>query len=223
MNRQYKQCEICGVVIDIGLLCVKCRERRVHDGLPPYKSPMSTTPPTETPTPEKNLDHLFSTAFETNHPAMLDWMNVKFRIIQLERELAASQDQVAALREAFRWISWRERMPTEDDSLDGMILFKVIGVNYEVDTWDTKRGDIIAWMTIPHDYEALASTPATDWRALAEGLATQLRAVLKQTDDWNASVTAIIGRQPETGIATTAPYEALAAFEAAAQGKGVGE
>lgn len=186
MNRQYKQCEICGVVIDIGLLCVKCRERRVHDGLPPYKSPMSTTPPTETPTPEKNLDHLFSTAFETNHPAMLDWMNVKFRIIQLERELAASQDQVAALREAFRWISWRERMPTEDDSLDGMILFKVIGVNYEVDTWDTKRGDIIAWMTIPHDYEALASTPRARTRRMSHNKLMGTTEGPWESDDFNS-------------------------------------
>lgn len=46
---------------------------------------------------EDRLDQVFMDAFETNHPAMLDWVTIKFELQQLRR--------------ASPWISVKERLP----------------------------------------------------------------------------------------------------------------
>ena len=35
---------------------------------------------------EERLDQLFMKAFETNHPAMLDWVRIKFELKRLRNE-----------------------------------------------------------------------------------------------------------------------------------------
>lgn len=42
---------------------------------------------------EQKLDELFCNAFETNHPAMLDWVNIKFELKELRAQLAKAQKE----------------------------------------------------------------------------------------------------------------------------------
>lgn len=46
---------------------------------------------------EHKLDQLFCNAFSTYHPAMIDWMRVKFELKTLRAQLAEAQADNAAL------------------------------------------------------------------------------------------------------------------------------
>lgn len=49
---------------------------------------------------EKNLDALFTEAFDTNHPAMLDWAVIKLKLKNYTTALQEARDE--ALRDAER-------------------------------------------------------------------------------------------------------------------------
>ena len=49
----------------------------------------------ETPDYETRLDELFTTAFETNHPAMLDYVKLKMELKRLRGENDRLNDEVA--------------------------------------------------------------------------------------------------------------------------------